>query len=439
MLTRALFLSSFLAISAAGQNAPPQPVAIFERIYQALRDNYPMAELAGWRGEEWFQEFTVKIDAAPTRQEAFGLMDEFVCRLNDYHTQLYWPEKPRTAGPPARAEPVLSAGRLPAGYGIWGRLHPPLELPALEGVAIAVVQAAENSGLRPGDEIVSVDGVPVREALARAWRHAVGSSVGGKLHSAALRMLLGNPDSGLRLQIRRSSAKRAATVVVARSNAPGEETISHREVGGVPVIRIARWEGDNLLAAFDGMIEEVRNRPGIIIDVRGNGGGSDQLASDVTARFLAAPVFSSISFHRIVPGTTFQRTVETTAPRGPWRYEGRVAVLTDEGCISACEHFVSGMIEGGALACGTPTSGACGWIRPVDLPGGVQLHVSRTFPLHTGGIPSPQLGIAPHIWAPPSLKDLRHSKDTALGAALLWIKSKNPLPVRLQPVWPLSR
>jgi C-terminal processing protease CtpA/Prc len=439
MLTRALFLSSFLAISAAGQNVPPHPVAIFERIYQALRDNYPMAELAGWRGEEWFQEFKAKIDAAPTREEAFGLMDEFVCRLNDYHTQLYWPEKPRTAGPPARAEPVLSAGSLPAGYGIWGRLHPPLELPALEGVAIAVVQAAENSGLRPGDEIVSVDGVPVREALARAWRHAVGSSVGGKLHSAALRMLLGNPDSGLRLQIRRSSAKREATVVVARSNAPCEETISHREVGGVPVIRIARWEGDNLLAAFDGMIEEVRNRPGIIIDVRGNGGGSDQLASDVTARFLAAPVFSSISFHRIVPGTAFQRTVETTAPRGPWRYEGRVAVLTDEGCMSACEHFVSGMIEGGALACGTPTSGACGWIRPVDLPGGVQLHVSRTFPLHTGGIPSPQLGIAPHIWAPPSLKDLRHSKDTALGAALLWIKSKNPLPVRLQPVWPLSR
>lgn len=232
MLTRALFLSSFLAISAAGQNVPPHPVAIFERVYQALRDNYPMAELAGWRGEEWFQEFKAKIDAAPTREEAFGLMDEFVCRLNDYHTQLYWPEKPRTAGPPARAEPVLSAGGLPAGYGIWGRLHPPLELPALEGVAIAVVQAAENSGLRPGDEIVSVDGVPVREALARAWRHAVGSSVEGSFTPppcgccSAIRI----PDCGSRSGGRPPSAKQ-------RWSWPGRPRLARKPSA------IVRWAG----------------------------------------------------------------------------------------------------------------------------------------------------------------------------------------------------
>lgn len=49
----------------------------------------------------------------------------------------------------------------------------------------------------------------------------------------------------------------------------------------------------------------------------------------MTGRFLRSPVISSISFHRKVPTTTFERTVDQTKPRGPWRFEGRVAVLPD--------------------------------------------------------------------------------------------------------------
>jgi hypothetical protein len=97
------------------------------------------------------------------------------------------------------------------------------------------------------------------------------------------------------------------------------------------------------------------------------------------------------------------------------------------------------MVEAGALVCGTPTSGACGWIRNVQLPEGLRLNVSQTFPLHTAGIPSPLLGIAPHLWAPRTLADLRAGKDTALTAALNWIRTKDPLPDRLQPMAPFSK
>jgi hypothetical protein len=44
-------------------------------------------------------------------------------------------------------------------------------------------------------------------------------------------------------------------------------------------------------------------------------------------------------------------------------------------------------------------------------------------PLHSGGIPSPLLGIAPHLWAPRTLADLQAGEDTALRAALRWIKA----------------
>jgi C-terminal processing protease CtpA/Prc len=433
-----LLLATFPCLAADQPNSAA-PAEIFERLCTALRDNYPMLEYAGWN-DAWVREYRAKIAAAPTRQEAFELMDELVCRLNDYHTRFNWPERPRLVSPPLRVEPVFTSGDVLLDHARW-QARPTVDLPALDGVAIAIVEADQGSGLRAGDEIVSVEGFPVRDVLARAWRHSACSSAAGKLRAAAGRMLQGPPDSPLRLEVRRAAdqgGRQVIPVTVARGQASNEKTVSSREVDGVPVIRIARWFdqlGQNLTSQFDKLLDEFRSRPGFIIDVRGNGGGEDSLASKVIGRFIKAPVISSISFHREVPGVTFKRTVDTTDPRGPWRYEGRVAVLIDEGCLSACEHFVSGMSEGGALLCGTPTSGACGWIRPVDLPGGAKVFVSQTFPLHTGGLPSPLLGIAPHLWAPRTLADLRTGHDTALQAALLWIKSGKPVPAaRLQPL-----
>lgn len=404
-----------------------------------------MLDMTGLSGTGWIQEYRAKISSAPTDQAAFEIMDEMVCRLNDYHTRFTWPGKRPLASPPVRVEPVLTAPRFPADYGIWGQVRPPLELPPLDRVEIAIVEAHPGSGLRAGDEILMVDGMPVIEALRRAWRRSVGSSSGGKLRSAAWRMLQGAPKSEMQLAVRRhlpGAEPETVTIIVRRAGDLPEPLISNREEEGVPVIRITEWDnraGQDLIASFDQLLERARGKPGLIIDVRGNGGGSDEMASQVVGRFIRQPVVSSISFHRQAPTLKFDRTVDWTEPRGPWRYDGRVAILTDEGCMSACEHFVSGMIEAGALACGTPTSGACGWIRRIELPGGARLNVSRTFPLHTGGIPSPQLGMAPHLWAPRQLTDLRAGRDTALRAALDWLKGSAALPPRLQPMSPLSR
>jgi C-terminal processing protease CtpA/Prc len=437
------------AESAASKSTTPSntpPAVILDALCTALRSNYPMLEMAGWQ-EEWPQEFRTRIEAAATRQAAFELMDELVCRLNDYHTRFFWPNKRQLVSAPFRVEPLLASGVEPLDHSIWGRLRPPIELPALDNIAIAVTVADEKCGLAAGDEILSVNGVPVQTALAEAWRHSVCSSEAGKLRGAANRMLqvLPEAEGELKLVVRRRTAEtgeETVTVSLKPSRGPAENTISSREVEGVPVIRITRW-GNNgsekLAVRFDELLGQFRERPAIIIDVRGNGGGQDDLAGQVAARFLKNPIIASISFHRQVPALTFERTVEKVSPRGPWRYEGRVAVLIDEGCMSACEHFVSAMAEAGALLCGTPTSGACGWIRPVELPDGLRVNVSQTFPLHTGGIPSQQLGIAPHLWAPRKLTDLRAGQDTALQAALLWIKSTDPLPVRFQPITTISR
>jgi len=437
----AIFVAATILRAEAQTNA--SPIVVFEAACKALQENYPMLEYAGWKNE-WVEEFRNQINAATNVSDGFWLIDELVCRLDDYHTKFFWPGKPQWKSPPIRVEPVFTAEATISEHAKWD-VRPTLKMPMPDKIAIAVISAQTNIAVQIGDEILEVDGVSVSEALSRSWPHVTCSSMFGKLRGAAWRMLQGPAENELTLKIRRCSqnaTKEILTTTLPRSGGLTESILSAYEENEIPIIRISAWansRAEELLPKFDSTLKRFRERPGLILDVRGNGGGEDDLAAKVVARFIKEPVIASISFHRMVPGVTFERSVEKIAPRGPWYYEGRVAVLTDEGCMSATEHFVSGMAEAGALLCGTPTSGACGWIRGVNLPGGARLNVSQTFPLHTGGMPSPLMGIAPHISAHRTLADLQAGKDTALFAAMSWIKSRDPLLERKQPLAPFAR
>ena len=151
--------------------------------------------------------------------------------------------------------------------------------------------------------------------------------------------------------------------------------------------------------------------------MRDNGGGSDELAEMVIGRFITQDIVCSISFLRRSGTNLYEKSIMIAEPRGPWCYEGKVAVLINAGCASACEHFVSGMYEAGALLVGTPTTGACGWSKGIDLPGGVTLRCALTFPLH-GKVPSPLHGIEPHHLVTPTIEDIRTDRDTVLEKAM---------------------
>ena len=427
--------------AARGAPAPAadSPAATLEALWKALVEHYPMKEYVGAHGDQWLEEYRPLVAAAPSRDAAFSLMEELVARFNDYHTGLAWPGQVAPSSLPLRVEPVLrvrpgstAAAMKDAAFQPF--VAAPAELGTVSPYALAVVAAAPKTGLLAGDELTAIDGVPVEAAARRAWKRARGSSRLAKLREGARRLLewpssTAEAPALARIQVRRGT--RIVEVEIPRGTGLGEPLVSAREVAGVPVVRIARWadgEDQRLVPAVDALLERYRSRPGLVIDVRGNGGGSDSLADEVTGRFLERPVIGSISFHRNTPTVEFRRTVEMTAPRGPWRYAGRVAVLIDEGCRSACEHFVSGMIGAGAVTVGSATDGACGWIRTVELPGDARLRVSRTFPLHAGGLPSPLQGMRAEIYVPRTLPDLRAGRDAALEAAVASVRAVRARP-----------
>ncbi len=375
------------------------PLGFLEILWQDLKDNYPMMEYAGAFDDTWYEECKAEIQDIPSLFVALPIMDKMlVQRLNDYHTSLNWDSKPRPSSPPVRVELIEDQ--------------------------LVVTRCAEELGIAPGDILLEIDGSNARETFERMLPTAFGATTYARADSACQDILEGQEDTQVHLKLRHADGQDYEADVTRGAgygnSGPREGVLSSREINDeIGYIKIRGWGGFSA-DEFDRKLEPFRDKPALIIDVRNNGGGADTLAEEVISRFLDKPVLTSVGFQRRPKTSEYEKIFFVTKPRGPWRYEGKVAVLTNHHCASACEHFVSGMFEAGATLIGTPTIGACGWSNHIDLPAGVSLRCSLTFPLH-GKIPSPMSGIPPHRLVTPTIEDIRAGRDTILEDAIAYL------------------
>jgi hypothetical protein len=392
-------LVKMLLAKGADPNAPTPaagtPLGFLDVLWKALKENYPMMEYAGAFDESWYEECKSEIKDMTSLYQALPVMDALlVRRLNDYHTSLSW-------------------------EGQGGLSAPPIQLGLIED-QIVVLQSPQELGLARGDILLEIDGAGAKERFDRELPRAFGATPYARARSACHTILEGKPDSEVRLKLQNQNGSAYEKMLPRGGGGSGferEPVLSSRVIDDrTGYIRIRGWGGFRP-EEFDQLLEPLREKPCLILDVRDNGGGADALAETVIGRFITHKVLASVGFQRRAGTDLYEKIVFVVEPRGPWCYPGKVAVLINEGCASACEHFVSGMFEAGALLIGTPTTGACGWSKNVDLPGGVTLRCSLTFPLH-GKVPSPLHGIAPHHLVTPTIADVRAGRDTVLEKAI---------------------
>jgi C-terminal processing protease CtpA/Prc len=131
---------------------------------------------------------------------------------------------------------------------------------------------------------------------------------------------------------------------------------------------------------------ELQDTPALILDLRGNSGGSDALGHFL-AQFLcdteAHPVYYELwtrqsedlvalpdfAYRTNFPASALdQRTpIRIVAEKGIPRYPGKLAVLMDEGCFSACDCFLNylSVAAPGTVFVGRPNGAGAGAPRPV--------------------------------------------------------------------------
>lgn len=292
-----------------------------------------------------------------------------------------------------------------------------------------LVTASEIPGLTRGDVIAQVDGQPVASVYARMRPFLSASGERMRPYLVTQSEPLWPRSAQLTLHDGRTvpvtrGVPSAAEVSASRA---GRAVVPHRWIvpDSVAYIRIARFSPsmyeDSALAVISRLYSHA---PALIVDVRGNGGG--RTPSRLMRRLGAKRHGRGLALER---STIFSDRLRFLAGLRSLRsgptYRGRLVILADHGCASACDDFVAPFADGrSALVIGDTTWGTSGQPQMLDLGHGMTYQVSARRYRLANGAPFEGVGIPPHIVVPLSADALRAARDLVLERALQEIRGQ---------------
>jgi carboxyl-terminal processing protease len=266
---------------------------------------------------------------------------------------------------------------------------------------------AARAGLRPGDAIVGVGGQPLA----------------GHPESFAIGLIKGRPGTAVTLTWRRGARRITRRVQRARVTQPvvAAQLASYRgrRYGVVAYSSFTAQSSDQVRAAVSRLLK--RGARGIVLDLRGNGGGLLDEAVAVASIFVPDGTIVSTA-GRIVPRHVY------TASGGAIRGSIPVVVLVDRGTASSAE-IVTGALHDRrrAKVVGTRTfgKGVFQQVRELRNGGALDLTVGQYF--LPGGENIGGRGVTEGKGIQPDVRaqdDPRTPRDEALDAALATVAAQ---------------
>jgi len=306
---------------------------------------------------------------------------------------------------------------------------------------------AEQAGMKWGAEILSLDGKPTAEVVDAnvPWSSPFSNPVIGRLQQ--LRYATRFPLAKGQVEVtfkNPEEAEQTATLNVVNERQSfsfgsflfGQPTVSlpvEYDVlpSGYGYLKITSFADNDVLSiqVWERAIQFFNENeiPGVIIDMRSNGGGSGWLADQMAAYFFD---------EEIVVGNTARYSKDTgefymdpgdearmIPPRAALQYNGPVAVLVGPACASACEFFSYAMtINDRATIVGQyPSDGAGGSVEQFLMPEGIytQITIGRAVDAE-GNIHLEGKGVVPTVEVPVTVETLQrqaNGEDVILEAA----------------------
>lgn len=268
----------------------------------------------------------------------------------------------------------------------------------LTAVKVLAGTPAEQAGIKPGDGITAVNGEATK----------------GLDTEAAVAKIRGDIGTTVRLTIDRDGAENTVTVTRAQITAPSVESTVKDGVGVITVSRFDTDTGSQVRRAAESFKSQgVR---GVVLDLRGNGGGYVTAAQQVASVWLNDKL--------VVTERTGDKTIdELRSSKNPVLEGVPTVVLVDGGSASASE-IVAGALKdyGVATLVGEKTYGKGTVQEIVHLDDGAQLKVTVARWYTPQGQNISKEGIHPQKEVAISRDDVQNGRDPQLDAALAALK-----------------
>lgn len=146
--------------------------------------------------------------------------------------------------------------------------------------------------------------------------------------------------------------------------------------------------GEEFVALVDAELEKARYDDGLILDLRGAGGGDAKTAYQILARLTNAPI-PGVTIRKRLPGTEdYKEKSFTVQPRGEWQVEVPVVILCDQSTYWPSNVILLAAKERPQMeTVGVPTRGTKA-VEPmrVELPGGASVWIPTAIATTSAGV-----------------------------------------------------
>ena len=310
-----------------------------------------------------------------------------------------------------------------------------------------VVNRSVVAGVAAGDEILSIGGKPFDQFFKENEKYISGSSERARQRALFYRPFL-FPSTFERTLAggRKATIDRQAQALKPSSPLTTEGRMLDGNIAYLKIPSFGEAVFENKALEF---VKQNVGAKAFIIDVRGNGGGSTPgkliaALMDRPYRDWVESTSANIGLYgayrqlqNVVPPAAQTESLKTTIelssqleqvqiylankliqPDNPI-YKGRVIVLTNFDCASACEDFVMPLkISGRAEIYGSATRGSTGQPYMYDFGNGMGFRISAKRAFLPDGSPFEGVGLTPTVFIEPTAAEIRAGNDVVLQKAI---------------------
>ena len=351
----------------------------FKSIHEQVVENCSLYKQKDYNIDSIYESFANRIGKDVRTKANYGLMlCEYFASLNIGHAGLFLKQRHASYSPTAVEDRLFIS---------------------------APKEHIVNYGFRDKDEIISINGTPIKEYVNNHKKYVSASTNEFRILLTQLTAFISYTDTLLTCEVLRNGERLTLDLplnspTTAVDNKPlASSNIINDKVGYISIESMSNGVVEDFKQAY----QQVGNLPYLIVDIRKNGGGNSG-----NGRLIAEYIVRNPQKHCV--------TGEDITPQ-PDAYKGKLFLLTSNFTFSAAESFTIDLKESGnATLVGEETAGDTG-CRPQNFVSkyGIWFRIPTREPrLSPKGFPMEGVSIEPHYEVKQTVADFLCDKDTAV-------------------------